>query len=71
MGQRFTVKSPTIAPPVPEGDSGDYIGRCKIFTDDAWMHVLVLQHKITQSSFIRISVTPIYPFLYIGGVINH
>ena len=35
VGQRFAVKSPTIAPPVPEGGSEEYIDRCIIFMDGA------------------------------------
>ena len=27
-GAKFAVKSPTIAPPVPEGGSEEYIDRC-------------------------------------------
>ena len=35
VGQRFAVKSPMIALPVPEEGSREYIDRCIIFMDDS------------------------------------
>ena len=67
-GAKFAVKS-TIAPPVSEGGSKEYIDRCIMLVKFSVVAntIHILQHRITRVFLC----TPVAPIPSYAGVINH